>query len=408
MKINQLKIHDSIVVIVIVIFASVAYFLTSTYLKKNLIQYSTLPKEIGIKVWDASEKDVVVFTLPVIRKLRIDSLPQCSKNNGLANCLPLISKHRTDSLTHGIQTNDSLRTNILFHQNPIFLVWIMLVSIMIAIAAGSFPAFIVQIRQLKDRYKLNSRQFFTGVTYSMIVVLILGLNSCEIKGYTDLIGYYKPPDIINDFHILLKHDYIINCIVIATTILSIPAFLVIFLTAISSDNISFKNSIKKSEKGDDAIQNYTDDELVKQKKMAMEVVARQFEFLNQSLKGAMQILAIIVVFSVLTSSALRMSIKSVIEIKYYDIFPVEASYVYGMYFSLFLCIMYIPSYIYLKNRFTQFKEYINSQEVDEQWSQSVLGTVKFEGTALDNLKLAITILAPLITSFLPDSLHFIK
>ena len=56
----------------------------------------------------------------------------------------------------------------------------------------------------------------------------------------------------------------------------------------------------------------------------------------------------------------------------------------------------------------QFKEHINMQQFDEQWSQTVLGTVKFEGTALDNLKLAITILAPLITSFLPDGLHFIK
>jgi len=409
MKITQLKIRDSIVIIVIVIFASVAYFLTSTYLKKNLIQYSTLPKEISIQVWDASEKDIVVFNLPIIRKLRIDSLPQCSKNEGLINCLPFVTKHRADSLTRGVQTDDHpLRTNILFHQNPIFLVWIMLVSIMIAIAAGSFPAFIIQIVQLKVRYKLNTRQFSKGIVYSMIVVLILGLNSCEIKGYNDLIGYYKPPDIINDFHILLKDGDILKCLEISTTILSIPIFLIIFVIAISSDNISFENSPKEKIKRENANQIFTDDDLLKQRKMELEAIARQFEFLNQSLKGAMQILAIIVVFSVLTSSALRMSIKSVVEIKYYDIFPIEASYVYGMYFSLFLCIVYIPSYIYLKNRFMQFKEHINMQQFDEQWSQTVLGTVKFEGTALDNLKLAITILAPLITSFLPDGLHFIK
>lgn len=56
----------------------------------------------------------------------------------------------------------------------------------------------------------------------------------------------------------------------------------------------------------------------------------------------------------------------------------------------------------------QFKDHINMQQFDEQWSQSVLGIVKFEGTALDNLKLAITILAPMISSFLPDSLNFMK
>ncbi len=355
-----------------------------------------------MKVYDELNKDSIVLKLPVSSKLRIDSLPQFSKNNGLVNRLLLMSNHKTDSLTHRDQTGALLRHNILFHQNPIFLVWSMLVSIMMAIAAGSFPVFVIQIFRLKNKFKLSSVQVLTGFIYAIIVVLSLALNSSELR------GYYKPPDIINDFNILLSRGEILNNIVIFTTILSIPTFLVIFLTAISSDNLSIKNSVEKGIKKEDEIQKFTDVELVKQKKMEIEAIAHQFEFLSQSLKGAMQILAVIVVFSVLTSSALRMSIKAVVEIKYYDIFPVEASYVYGMYFSLFLCIMYIPSYIYLKNRFMKFKENINMQLIDEQWSQSVLETVKFEGTALDNMKLAFTILAPLITSFLPDSLHLIK
>lgn len=399
MKINKLKIHDSIAIIVIVIFASVAYFLTSAYIKKNLIQYSTLPKEISIKVWDASEKDIVVFNLPVIPKLRIDSLPQFSKNKGLVNCLPFVTKHRTDAITHGSQIDDPLRTNILFHQNPIFLVWIMLISIMISIAAGSLPIFIMRIWELKDRFTLNAIQLSTAFGYALLCVLFLFFTN------TPLPGYYNPAHIIHDFHILLNNGDVTNHIVWSTIVLVFPTFIVIFLSCISSDNISFKNFDKWQSNTENSL---TYEELVKQKKVAIEAIARQFEFLNQSLKGAMQILAIIVVFSVLTSSALRMSIKTVIEIKYYDIFPIEASYVYGMYFSLFLCIMYIPSYIYLKNRFMQFKVFINMQQFDEQWSQSVLGIVKFEGTALDNLKIAITILAPLISSFLPDSLHYLK
>lgn len=378
MKINQLKIRDSIVIIVIVICASVAYYISSTIIKQNVIQYSTLPHEVNMKVYDELHKDSVIFRLPVISKLRIDSIP------------PILSE---DNITS---------RNILFHQNPIFLVWLMLISIMMAIAAGSFPVFVIQIYRLRNKFNLSFNQVLSGFIYAIIVVLILALNS------SDLIGYYKPPDIIDDLRILLKHGDIIKYIVIFTTILSIPTFLVIFITAISSDNISFKNSAKEKIKREDANQIYADEDLLKQRKMELESIARQFEFLNQSLKGAMQILAIIVVFSVLTSSALRMSIKSVVEIKYYDIFPIEASYVYGMYFSLFLCIMYIPSYIYLKNRYAQFKEYLDIQQFEEQWSQSVLGIVKFEGTALDNFKLAFTILAPLISSFLPDSLHFIK
>jgi hypothetical protein len=406
---GQLKIHNSIVIIVVAICAGLGYYISSTIIKKNVIQYSSLPKVIHMKINVVTKKntDKVDFILPVISKLGIDSLPHISKNNGVVYGIPFKSKLRVDSLAHELITNDQIRPkpltvldSVLFHQNPIFLVWVMLVCIMIAIAAGSFPVFVLQIWQLKSRFKLTLFQLITAFVYTIICFLFLILCTGD-----HLQGYYSPDNIINDLQILLQNGCIVNNIALSTILLVFPTVLIIFLSCISSDNISFENFNRGQFYAGNEL---TNEELAKHKKNAMETVARQFEFLNQSLKGGMQILAIIVVFSVLTSSALRMSIKSVVEIKYFDIFPIEASYVYGMYFSLFLCIMYIPSYIYLKNRFTQYKEYIDLQQFDEKWSQSVIGTVKFEGTALDNLKIAITILAPLISSFLPDSLHFIK
>jgi len=185
MKINQLKIRDSIVIIAIVICASVAYYISSTIIRQNVIQYSTLPQEVNMKVYDELHKDSIIFRLPVISKLRIDSIP------------PILSE---DNITS---------RNILFHQNPIFLVWLMLISIMMAIAAGSFPVFIIQIYRLRNKFNLSFNQVLTGFIYAIIVVLILALNS------SDLIGYYKPPDILNALEVRTEKTTIIANICIA-------------------------------------------------------------------------------------------------------------------------------------------------------------------------------------------------
>jgi hypothetical protein len=84
-----------------------------------------------------------------------------------------------------------------------------------------------------------------------------------------------------------------------------------------------------------------------------------------------------------------------------------------LYFSLFLSIIYIPVYFYIKQNYNRLKEKANElnppDDVKEKpWYKDLFGDTRFEGTALDNLKLAFTLMAPLLTSFLPESLHFFK
>ncbi|HXD94793.1 MAG TPA: hypothetical protein VNX01_16415, partial [Bacteroidia bacterium] len=135
------------------------------------------------------------------------------------------------------------------------------------------------------------------------------------------------------------------------------------------------------------------------------------KYLNQLLQSTLQILATIVVFSVLTSSTLGESIKSMVSVSGLDLFPKQISYIYGMYFSLFLCVIYIPIYYYLKNNFNRLKE-LASDPVNipnsSVWYTSLFGDVKFEGSALENVKLALTIIAPILTAFLPKTLDFMK
>jgi len=119
-------------------------------------------------------------------------------------------------------------------------------------------------------------------------------------------------------------------------------------------------------------------------------------------------LSVIVVFSVLTSGTLKETIKATVHIEGYDIFPAEVSYAYGIFFSLFLCVVYMPVYFYLKRQYSYFKTVLNGMEDFGDAKEKLLASLDFKTSALDNLKTAITMLAPFITSFLPENLHFIN
>ncbi len=384
MKLFAIKNSFFSAIVSVMFVAAIAYLVCSLFFSNHIIQYATLPPKVSIAVFDELKKDTTYFDLAVISKLKIDSLQHVAKPGG-AFTIP----------------------EMLYHQNPIFLVWIMLVLIMISIAAGSVPFFISQMIRLKQKFKINKKEVWKSSFYTLIMLFFLYLSSRNLP------GFYKPPLIINNFHILLSDGAIVKGVVGITIILLIPALMNIFLVGACADRITIlkinAGEIQQAKMEDPGMNDKFSEEI----KRSLEEAAVKFEQLNQALRTTLQILAVIVVFSVLTSSALRESIKAVVEIKFYDIFPTEVSYVYGLYFSLFLCIMYVPVYFYLKGKYIELKENILKVEKlqivkEDKWFQSVSGIAKFDGSPLDNFRLALTVLSPLISSFLPDTLHIFK
>ena len=288
--------------------------------------------------------------------------------------------------TLAIIQNDTLikqttvdRKEMLFNLNPNLLVWTCLILIMMTIASASFLVFIWQIMQLNALHFLKSTYIWRAFFYALGIILFLFISQLSTR------GFFVPSQIIEKFGILFLNGWVINVIVAAALFLQIPLLMVIFLVGITADKVVF--NIKEKE--------------------SIEKAIFQFSNLNQVLNGALQVLAVLVVFSVLTTSALGQSIKSALVIHQFDIFPKEISYVYGLYFSLFLGIIYIPHYLYLKNCFKKLKQGIQTgleseSEEDQKWSENILNKINLGGSALDNLKLALTVLAPLISGFLPE------
>jgi hypothetical protein len=349
---NQFNSGSSISLMVVIIFAFIGYLSTYLWISSN-IRHPEFNQTINVlqnKV-DQNYYEINPDTLSVF------------ENN--------------------LKTVEIDKEDILFNRNPTFLIWTTLILIMITIASGGFPVFIWQIIQLKNTFKLNFRHVLYAILFALAVTLFLFVFQMSTT------GFYMPSKIIDDFEILFKHGNIIPKIVIVTFVLQFPIIILIFMIGISANNINI-NSINKQN---------------------IDNTVSGFSMLNQILLNSLQILAILVVFSVLTTSALQQSIKSTLIIKNIDIFPNEVSYVYGLYFSLFLAIIYIPTYIFLRNCQNNLKQNLQNEiesekSLNTEWYKNVIANLSTGGTALDNLKLSLTVLAPLISSFLPEQLRF--
>ena len=213
------------------------------------------------------------------------------------------------------------------------------------------------------------------------MLLVLFLIATNRGG--SVVGYYTPVEIVNDFKILLNDGAILEYIVGITIFLMLPCLAVIFLTARCADTID---------------ETTADFAVLRQS-------VRQMKALDNILKNTLHMIAIIVVFAVLTSSALGAALESMMEIKGYDLFPKEVSYLYGAYFTLFLCVIYVPVYYHLAQKYDALKT--RAADLKEEGVvgnyESLFAAAAFQGSAVDNIKIAITIISPLLTAFIPKA-----
>jgi hypothetical protein len=353
-------------VFIVSLCAALAYGLSALFITSNLVEYTTLPKTVVLTTPDnatpaTNTRGEKTFYLPVKSNFAIDTTRQTLKT-------PLVAT----------------RADILFHQNPTLLVWLILICIMVAVAAGSVPVSLVQITDLKTEFNLQWDQLGKAILYAFFLALFLILTNGHLS------GYYSPPEIIDKFGILFKHGWVLPTIVLFTILLASPAFAHVFLIGLVSGKVG--NIDKKD-------------------RMIIDKALRRMRYLNLSLQNALQLLAVIVVFSVLTSTALGQAMRATMQVKGFDVYPKEVSIVYGLYFTLFLCIIYVPVYFFIKQNYLKLKEMawelkMSDPEKNDAWYNNQFGQSKFEGTAIDNLKLGFTMLSPLLSGFLPKTLGF--
>jgi hypothetical protein len=190
---------------------------------------------------------------------------------------------------------------------------------------------------------------------------------------------------MKDFQILLTNgDIIMHCIIGAIFLLLLPTIICTFLILPASSNIMKKISLTRE----------------------IESAATSLDLLDNRVSDILQFLAIVVVLSGLTTSLMGSSIKATIRVEGFDIFPTEISYAYGLQFTLFLAVLYFPVHFYLAEQKKLLLKNLPGR--NEVWKSSIAGKLSRKTSALDMLKASLTVLSPLIASFLPQHLATFK
>jgi hypothetical protein len=261
----------------------------------------------------------------------------------------------------------------------------MLSLLLMTLCAGSSPVFINSLMEIKKNYNIGTRRFVGTLLFGLLIVAAMLVIPLPLK------GYYNPKMIIEDTGILLTNSNIIQYLIFGTILLVLPVILTMFMigTAANIPPVKFT----------------TENE--------MKVYVEKFSDLNTILITALQVLAIVVVLTGFCSSALRQSVKSVFEVKGFDIFPAEMSYAYGLFYAMFLAIFYIPVYYTVRKNGKQIKGLLfsDSASLDKKTlgiRHKISQRLEIKTGALETLKMALTILSPLLASFIPEHLQAFK
>jgi hypothetical protein len=136
---------------------------------------------------------------------------------------------------------------------------------------------------------------------------------------------------------------------------------------------------------------------------SLERLADRFERLRGTLRLFLMTVSILVVMSVLTTDALRQALKNVVVGQGVELFPPQFVYMYGLFFAIILASFYLPVYYQLRTHGRWLIERIRASELPEHAdTENSLQRLRLHESALDNFKTSLSIIAPLLSSFLPE------
>jgi len=304
-----------------------------------------------------SKRDSVIDTISVTYQPRIDLRHEPLKPIGEIALLDFSSMYLT--------------------YNPIFLVWMALISITVACSLALLPILVKSLLDIYRGFKLKPVHALTTI----LITLVIGWFMFTTNHNTHLLTAFV---VMKKVGILIKNPGQLNVFIFIPMfagLLAIGGQLLInhALTSLPMNLLGLAEQEQK-------------------------IVAAKFYLLRSQLKFFLMIDAILIVFSVLTTDALRRSILGEISVGHgRDLFPKEFVYLYGLLFTFYLAIFYMPVYYRLKAKGqAMFSEFPSVTEPDNKEFAAIF---LMQESPLDSFKVAFSILAPVISSLLPGLLN---
>ncbi|MCU0433301.1 MAG: hypothetical protein MUC87_07605 [Bacteroidia bacterium] len=337
-------------IFIIILSAIGGYLGAALLLKLTTVQYTSFPERLTVIVNDERTGKDVTLTFPIRSGFPADSLQETLKGKTF-------------------QGQSLVTRELLIHQIPSFLWWAILICLMCGFAGGAFPYLIFVTQDIKRRFELNRNEKRLSILFAIFIAGMLAIANNMLE------GMWRPQDVVDSLKIMLESGYVLTLIVGCTALLFFPGFILVMHIIQAGNKIDSKTYDKAK-------------------------ALQAFKHLHGTLLTVLQVMAILVIFSVLTSTALGQTLRDMVVIEGYPVYPPEVSYVYGLFFTFFLCILYIPAHLWIKNRYHQYLH--NEVNADAEKEEKSL----FDETIVNQIKVALTVLSPLITSFLPEHFHF--
>ena len=260
-----------------------------------------------------------------------------------------------------------------YNLNPKLMVWALIFSVLFGLALGSVPLSVGRALTLISRFSLGWKTL-GGSLLGILVFFVLVTLVSSGDGSGKLMSAIQ---LIVEFKVLFWNPLAIEImisVVVLTGSLAVFGILVINFCAPKVTKSGTHEPLEKFS---------------------------ALKFLDDSLNIFLGIISVLIMLSVVALSVLHQAIQSQLKVINANIFPSDFIYAYGLVFTIFLGIVYLPTHFHLNLLLQEEKESgeISRLSMEEQ-SKLVLG-----GSLRQSFQVLFAIVAPLLGSALSEMLQ---
>lgn len=287
------------------------------------------------------------------------------------------------------------REDLFFHYHTQFLVWMFIFSCLLGVSFGFVLPLLFGNRKVRLNAKLRLGQVwfsgFLAIVFLVLAVLISGGSwALVLPSEAYYMSFLR---IASQFQVLLNDpEFTVMTMIGLTAIAPLMALTGMFQVNFALEHLRDVNDIRKK--------------------------ADQFRLLVKSLNFYLFVLAILISGSTITTAFGREMFLQAFN-RQEILFPIEFVYLYGMVFTLFLGMAYVPIYIQLKRKGEWIVDHYEQRlEKSLHVAEEEPATLALEplaemenlfllkGSTLDSAKVILSILAPLLTGVLSKLIDF--
>lgn len=319
----------------------------------------------------------VVSIYAINRQIRPPSATHTMFQLEIDSNLQLASFYPLPDTTQAIAVNKpavQLDSQLLaYNLNPKLMVWALIFSVLFGLAIGSVPLSLRRALHLARVFELSWKSILGSVGGILLFfVLVLAVSSGDGSG-----KLLSAVQLMVDFKILFFNPRVIEAMVTIVVLSGSFAVYGILL-------INFCASGVHSGEGQSVKQRFS-----------------KLKLLDDNLNVLLGVTSILIMLSVVALSVIHQAIQNQFTVVNAIIFPSEFIYAYGLVFTIFLAIIYLPTHFFLSQILQELKQTQEFEEIEtEGHSKMTLG-----GTLSKNFQVLFAIIAPLLGSALTEILQ---